>query len=43
MLLPLILDQRRKKMHVWPLGSVTQVDVKPPLGGGFPSAPEGNL
>jgi hypothetical protein len=41
--LPLILDQRWRKMFVRPLGCITQVNVKPPSGGAFAAAPEGGL
>jgi hypothetical protein len=41
--LPLIFDQWWKEMLVQPLGHIIEVDVKPPLGGTFPAAPEGDL
>jgi hypothetical protein len=40
---PLILDQRQKNMFVWPLGCIAQVNMKPPSGGAFPAAPEGDI
>jgi hypothetical protein len=39
----LIFDQRWKKMFVRLLECVAQVNMKPPLGGVFPAAFEGNL
>jgi hypothetical protein len=42
-ILLLILDQRRKKVLVWPLEHIFKVDVKPPSGGNFLVAPKLNI
>jgi hypothetical protein len=42
-ILPLILDQQRKKMLAWPLGRVTKVDMEPPSEGAFLAVTENNL
>jgi hypothetical protein len=39
----LILDQRQKKMLVWPLGFIMYVNMKPLLGGTFLAAPEHSI
>jgi hypothetical protein len=42
-ILPLVLEQRWKKVLLHPLGRVAQVNVKPSSRGAFLVAPEGDL
>jgi hypothetical protein len=42
-ILPLISNQRWKKVLVWPLGRAAQVDMEPSSGRAFPASPKGDL